>query len=63
MAVKDVIQNDSINQNWNKMKYIARFVSSFIPIWKKIRIAISMIFRIQTADIKRIHDGFYDQRD
>ena len=21
MAVKDVIQNDSINQNWNKMKY------------------------------------------
>ena len=22
-----------------------------------------MIFRIQTADIKRIHDGFYDQRD
>ena len=25
MAVKDVIQNYSINQNWNKIKYIARF--------------------------------------
>ena len=43
------------------MKYIAKFVSSFIVI--KIRIAIPMIFRIQTADIKRIHDGFYYQRD
>ena len=42
---------------------MTNFKDLFLVLYLKIRIAISMIFRIQTADIKRIHDGFYDQRD
>ena len=35
MAVKDVIQNYSINQNSNKMKYIAKLLKIKIRILSK----------------------------
>lgn len=35
MAVKDVIQNYSINQNWNKIKYIAKLILNGIAFENK----------------------------